>query len=99
MFVFAGFVTVVTNAQDTPKKNRYPYWTISKDVQRIQFKNSVYVPATISTGGNVPASKGVQQLRASHSPKRTGIVSTNGYPSWTISKGAARFQAQKNSTE
>jgi hypothetical protein len=96
ILLFAGFGDIVANAQETPKKTNYPFWTISKDVQRLQFKNSIYVPSIIRTG-DVPVSKGIQQLHVSRSPKRTGTVAMTGYPTWTISKGVARFQAEKNS--
>jgi hypothetical protein len=96
ILLFAGFGDIAANAQETPEKTSYPFWTISKDVQRLQFKNSVYVPSTLQTG-DVPVSKGIQQLHASRSPRRAGTVAMTGYPTWTISKGVARFQAEKNS--
>lgn len=94
---FASLMAVAANAQDAPRSSSYPYWTISKDVQRMAYKNTILTPAVISTGDVVPVSKGVQQLQVNNTPRRKGMVSTNGYPAWTISKGAARFQAQRNS--
>lgn len=96
VFFFAGITAMVANAQDAPKSS-YPYWTISKDVQRMQYKNTIFTPAVISTGDAVPVSKGVQQLQANKTSRRKDMISTNGYPTWTISKGAARFQAVRNS--
>lgn len=90
---FTSLLAVTANAQDAPRSSSYPYWTISKDVQRMQYKNTILTPAVISTGDALPVSKGVQQLQANKTPRRKGMISTNGYPAWTISKGVARFQA------
>lgn len=93
---FASLLAVAANAQDASKSS-YPSWTISKDVKRMEYKNSIYTPAVVSTSDAVPISKGVQQLQANNTPRRKGMITTNGYPAWTISKGTARLQAAKNS--
>jgi hypothetical protein len=90
-------VALAAQAQNTDKTDNYPYWTVSKDVQRIQFRDVRFVPAKITTGDvawNV--SKGVQQMNARRSARQTGVVAMTGYPSWTISKGVARMQYEKS---
>ncbi len=91
-FVAIGFTM---NAQDEPQTERYPYWTISKGVQQIQFKNKKYVPATAVTGDNaIVYSKGVHKVSKQESTV-TGRVQTGGTPSWVVSKGVARVQMSK----
>jgi hypothetical protein len=81
-------------AQTAPTES-YPYWTISKNVQQLQFKNKQYVPSTINTGnGNWTVSKGVQRIN--ESPTAPSKMKTGSRPTWFISKGAARFQAENS---
>jgi hypothetical protein len=97
VIVLLAIIALHGNAQDQSKSDSYPYWTISKDVQRMQYKDIKFVPAKITTGdlaSNV--SKGIQQVIARRSPQRTGDVTMTGYPSWTISKGVARMQYEKS---
>lgn len=98
IIILAGLVNL-THAQETEeRKVKWPYWTISKDVQRLPYRNTVFTPVKMSVGDvTLTSSKGVQQINTTRSPKRTGYVETNGYPAWTISKGPARLQAKRNS--
>jgi hypothetical protein len=93
LFVVAS--SMIVNAQDlNAKKDTYPVWTISKDVQRLQFRNVIFVPAKIALGDvSSVASKDVHKKSIE---KRGGYVATNGYPTWTISKGVVRQQAERN---
>ena len=82
------------SAQSAPTES-YPYWTISKSVQQLQFKNKQYVPSTIYTGDNNWAiSKGVQRMNQSSTAQQK--LKTGSRPTWYISKGAARFQAENS---
>lgn len=86
----------IANAQDQTKnkKDSWPAWTISKDVQRMRFKNVEYTPTVIRTGNaDWTVAKGVHRRSAEPA---TGNVSTSGYPTWSISKGVARQQAERN---
>jgi hypothetical protein len=82
-------------AQTTEKKDSYPYWTISKDVQRMQYKNTLHTPVKIALG-DVRASV-TKSIHRNNEPVRQGTVIRTGYPTWTISKGVARQQAERNS--
>ncbi|RAW01197.1 hypothetical protein [Pseudochryseolinea flava] len=85
-----GAITV--NAQSS-KTESYPYWTIAKGVQQLQFKDSDYKPSAIVTGNaGWTVSKGVNRS----TDARTGSVQTGGRPTWFISKGVARQQAEKS---
>lgn len=89
IFSFVALVTVVAQAQT--KNDTTPVWTISKGVQQLQFKDVNYLPARITTTNQVVAlSKGIHNVNQQAEVK--GRVSKSGYPAWTISKGAARFQ-------
>jgi hypothetical protein len=94
LIILLSGVTLAASAQETQKKSNYPYWTISKPVQRMQFKNVAYVSALAVTGKTL-VSKGVQQVGKNRSPKHGEAVQMTGYPTWTISKGVARFQVEK----
>ena len=91
IFFLTGCMAWAAQAQE---KENYPYWAISKDVQRIQYKDVTLAPAKITTGtGGWVISKGVQQPKE-EAPK--GTVAKTGYPSWTISKGVARKQFENS---
>ena len=93
ILLFGTLGTFSVQAQDESKKNSYPFWTISKDVQRIQYKNIQFTPSRVVTGnGQWVISKGVHQ--AQEAPAAAN-VQTGGRPTWFISKGVARFQAEK----
>jgi hypothetical protein len=90
-FALASFVV---NAQDS-KQETYPYWTISKGVQQLQFKNATYVPSIAVSGENsIVVSKGVHTAGRSQS-KVNGTVRKTGPPSWVISKDVARMRQEK----
>lgn len=90
-------VTVAFGQQNKMTKSNYPYWTISKDVQRMQYANVEYVPATITTGNStVHISKGVNLVAARPTSESRGLVKMTGTPSHVISKGVARMQHERN---
>jgi hypothetical protein len=85
-------------AQEDKTTTSYPYHLVSKEVQRLQFKKYVFVPARISTGDiTTLSSKGIHQMNAKRTAtERTGTVTMGGTPSWVISKGVARMQYERN---
>lgn len=92
---FLGVISFTSYGQELRKSN-YPHWTISKDVHRMQYRTVQFVPATITTTNRSPAvTKGVTQYQASRGPELTGKVAMTGTPSWVISKGVARKQAER----
>jgi hypothetical protein len=95
--VVLGFVFVASGAfaqERVQKKSNYPYWTISKDIQRAQYKDIVRESATITTGDvSMFGSKGINKINAR--PSRKELVSMKGMPSHVISKGVARMQYEK----
>lgn len=96
IFLLSGLVAFTAQAQENKSQDNYPYWTISKDVQRIQFNNVTFLPAKITTGNaGWVTSKGVHRAAAT-SEVASGTVAKSGYPSWVISKGVARQQFEKN---
>jgi hypothetical protein len=93
---FVGCMVYAASAQTEERKDSYPSWTISKDVQRLQFRQVAYVPATITTGSAVPVvSKGVQQISVRKAARPSVRITTTGTPSWVISKGVARMQYER----
>jgi hypothetical protein len=81
----------LTTAQSATTET-YPYWTISKGVKQLPYRNLQHVPSTIYTGnGTWTVSKEVQKVSDANTQKRK--VKKGGNPGWIISKGAARFQA------
>ncbi len=83
---------IAANAQEQVSDS-WPYWSISKDVQRGKFRNVTFVPVAIKAGNvDWTISKGAQKVSKDISGQSTGTVVMNGYPAWTISKGAARMQ-------
>lgn len=99
IFFLAGSVTLSAYAQETPqnkqvRKDNFPYWAVSKGVQRVAYKDVAVVPAKIGvTEVTTTSSKGVQRVQ-DRKVKRSSLVATKGYPTWTISKGVARQQAE-----
>lgn len=94
---FSAALPFTAMAQSTERTDSYPYWTISKDVQRMQYRNVAFVPAKITTGDAAwSISKGVQQLSTKGDQTLTGQVRMTGYPSWIISKGVARMNYEKS---
>jgi hypothetical protein len=93
ILLFGTFIFTGLRAQEVTKQDSYPYWTISKDVQRVQYKHIRLKPSTIVTGnGQWMISKGVHRPTKDISPV---VVQTGGRPTWFISKGIARMQAEK----
>jgi len=93
IFFLTGCMALAAQAQDNAGKENYPYWTISKDVQRIPYRDVTFTPAKITTGtGGWVVSKGVQRK----ADGTQGAVAKTGYPSWIISKGAARKQFENS---
>jgi len=83
-----GFATVLF-AQQAPVKDNYPYHTLSKEVQKIQYKDVEYTPAEIKAGDPALTSGKAVQQRTEVKDRNVAVV-TKGYPTWTISKGIAR---------
>jgi len=82
-------------SQDNDRKTNYPYWIISKDVQKLQFNDAEYV-ATPAVTGFTPLSKGVQLFSQTRSEDAGNQVKMTGVPSSVISKGVARMQVERN---
>lgn len=97
IFLLSGLVAFTAQAQENKERqDNYPYWTITKGVQRMQFNNVTFLPAKITTGNaGWVTSKGVHRAAAT-SEVASGTVAKTGYPSWVISKGVARQQFEKN---
>lgn len=92
-----SFITAVAFGQENKEtKTSYPYWTISKDIHRMQYKNAEFVPSTIVSGNStVHISKGIHLARAKQSQPAVAVKMT-GMPSSVISKGVARMQHERN---
>lgn len=97
LILFLAAATTLTYGQDTEaRKDNYPYWTISKGVQKMKYADVTFAPAKVTVGdAALTTSKGVNKIQAANATKRTAVVRTSGYPTWTISKGVARMQAER----
>ena len=96
-FALVFFATAVLAQEDEVKYSTYPLWTVSKDVQLIQYRNTIFKPARIYTGNAYTISKDVnwhQTMR--RTPQPVQRVSANGMPASVVSKGLARHQYQKS---
>jgi hypothetical protein len=94
--IVAGFTLPALSQDGNVKKETYPVHIISKEVQRLQFRDTEYTPAQVTTGDVAfVSSKGVNQLNAKRSVKTYAAVKRDGMPSWVISKGVARMQYEK----
>jgi len=99
VIALVGIGFAVSAQQNSPKKDNYPYWTISKGAAQMQFKNVEYVPAKITVGDpSWTIAKGPAQLSAKNR-KPGGRIITTGYPTWVISKGAARMQVENGQSK
>lgn len=88
---------LVTAAAFGQKTERYPIHVITKGVQQIQFRNSVYRPALMVTGDlNGVASKGVTRVQAPDKREPVRVIRKTGTPSHVISKGVARRQYERS---
>lgn len=88
-FLLAAF-TLTSNAQRST--SNYPTWAVSKEVQKYQFRNVLYSPATVTTAGGIVTSKGIANLQANRELRSTNKVAMKGTPAFVISKGVARKQ-------
>ncbi len=88
-FLF-GVISLTASAQ-RPTSN-YPQWALSKEVQKYQFRNVLYRPATVTTAGAIVTSKGIAAMQANRQVRSTSKVAMKGTPAFVISKGVARKQ-------
>ena len=80
-------------AQESMTTYTYPHWTISKDVHRFTYRKTLYAPLEIKLMDiSALISKNVHRT----SRVQTGVVTRNGYPTWTISKPTARQAAERS---
>jgi hypothetical protein len=91
--VFAS-ISVLAQTPASEKKTTYPFWTISKEVQRMQFRGYQMEMPLITTGTAVFSSKGVHNFNRKQGA--SGTVQMTGMPSYVISKGVARMQYERN---
>jgi hypothetical protein len=89
LICFNLFIAAGALAQKTAS---YPLHVISKDIQRMQFKNVAYKPSIILTGNAITTSKGIHRINANANNTPTGYVVMTGRPSFVVSKGVARWQ-------
>lgn len=83
---------LLLRAQESKTTSNYPHWLISKDVQRPAYRKTLYAPLKIElTDVSALVSKNIHRK----SRTRTGTATFQGYPSWTISKPAARQTSKK----
>jgi hypothetical protein len=93
LLLFACFISVASMAQQAES---YPIWTISKDVQKIQFRNSQYTPSEVKTATQVPYAKGIAVLQNRQTSKISRSIRMDGMPSNVIQKGVARMQFERS---
>jgi hypothetical protein len=74
----------------------YPAHSISKDVQKIQFRNTKHVSSRVITAHLHPSSKEVTSIRQRGNKKFPVVVTMNGMPSTVISKEVARMQFERS---
>ena len=78
-------------------KSNYPYWTISKDIQRHQFRDVVYAPSAPAKGDvALVASKNVTRINR-QTTFLSRPVKMGGTPAHVVSKGIARMQIKNAS--
>jgi hypothetical protein len=83
--------------QDSLNQVTYPVWSISKPVQKLQYRNSVFKGARIYTGNAWVLTKDVHQLQLVRNGRlETHRVKTGTSSSSFISKGVARMQYDRN---
>jgi hypothetical protein len=87
----------VVSASAQRTRSNYPHWAIGNELQKFQFRNVGFVPATIITHTGPRSSKGIAELQNTPTRrKRPARVTLSGTPSWVISKGVARVQYEKS---
>jgi hypothetical protein len=91
--VFAS-ISAFGQTPASEKTTTYPYWTISKDVQRMQFRGYQMEMPIVKTGNAIFSSKGVHRFATKQ--EASGTVRMTGMPSYVISKGVARMQYERN---
>ena len=97
IILLVGFVGIQSMSQASRKKSNYPYHTISKEVQKLPFRNVDHLPAKIVlTEAITFSAKGSARILASSKSEAERAVTRRGYPSWTISKGVARQQYERS---
>ncbi len=87
----------VVLAQDnaSAETTSYPVWTISKPVQKLQFKSSGFKDARLYTGNAWMLTKDVHRLQVLRNERlQSHAIGTGITPSSVISKGVARIQCQ-----
>lgn len=85
-----GTISLTANAQRST--SNYPYWAVTKEVQKHQFRNVLYSPANVTTAGVIVTSKGIANFQANREVRSTAKVKMQGTPSFVVSKGVARKQ-------
>jgi hypothetical protein len=99
--VLIVFVCVMASTsgfgQDSLNQVTYPVWSISKPVQKLQFRNSVFKGARVYTGNAWVLTKDVHQLQLIRNSRlETHKVRLGSNSSSFISKGVARMQYNRN---
>lgn len=93
--LFLAF-SVISAAALAQQAESYPTWTISKDVQKIQFRNALYTPAAVKTATTLPYAKGIVIQNNRQTDKKSVDVRMDGMPSSVIQKGVARMQYERS---
>jgi hypothetical protein len=94
--LIAGFSMGAFAQDGSVKTHRFPLHTISKDVARLQFRNTEYVPSKMMTGDVILVSgKGVNRFSTNRKATPSVAVTTGGTPLWVVSKGVAQFQSKR----
>jgi hypothetical protein len=84
----------VANAQQKPANDNYPYWTISKAVQRVQYQDVAHTPATVNVTD--VASTVSKNVKRSEYVGSSAVVVTGKRPASSL-KGVAAMRAAKSS--
>lgn len=89
--------TALAQENEEVKTHTYPVWSISKPVQTLQFRNSVFKSARVYTGNAWVMTKDVHQLQlVRNTQPKTYKVKLGNTPPSAISKGVARMQYERN---
>jgi hypothetical protein len=89
-------VVLIMAATWTYAQETYPIHTISKDVQKIQFRGKAHTPSSMVTGDlTALSSKGVARLQPKLTSNTGVVIKTTGIPPHVISKGVARMQYER----